>query len=95
MIGRSEQRRILIVISDGCPMDTATNLANDRFYLDNHLQKVVAQLEQSREVEVNGLGVGLDLSPYHTHCLALDLLQNLSNQVFEEILQLLAGRHHR
>ncbi len=95
MIGRSEQRRILIVISDGCPMDTATNLANDRFYLDNHLQQVVAQLEQSREVEVYGLGVGLDLSPYYTHCLALDLSRNLSNQVFDEILQLLVGRHHR
>ncbi len=95
MIGRDEERRILIIVSDGCPMDTATNLANDKFYLDNHLKQVVASLELSREVEVYGLGVGLDLSPYYSHCLALDLSETLGNQVFEEILQLLAGRHHR
>lgn len=95
MIGRSEERRILIVISDGCPMDTATNIANDKFYLDNHLKQVVGNLEQHGELEIYGLGVGLDLSPYYTHCLALDLSETLSNQVFEEILQLLAGRHHR
>ena len=95
MIGRSEERRILIVISDGCPMDTATGLANDRYYLDNHLKQVVNRLESNREVEVYGLGVGLDLSPYYTNCLALDLSETLSNQVFEEILHLLAGRHHR
>ena len=95
MIGRSEERRILIVISDGCPMDTATGLANDRYYLDNHLKQVVNLLESKREVEVYGLGVGLDLSPYYTNCLALDLSETLNNQIFEEILQLLAGRHHR
>lgn len=94
MLGRSEQRRILITISDGCPMDTATNIANDRFYLDNHLKQVVGQLEQRDEVEIYGLGVGLDLSPYYTHYLALDLSQTPSNQVFEEILQLLASRRH-
>ena len=95
MIGRSEERRILIVISDGCPMDTATGLANDRYYLDTHLKQVINLLETKREVDVYGLGVGLDLSPYYTNCLALDLSETLSNQVFEEILQLLAGRHHR
>jgi cobaltochelatase CobT len=76
-------------------MDTATGLANDRYYLDTHLKQVINLLETKREVDVYGLGVGLDLSPYYTNCLALDLSETLSNQVFEEILQLLAGRHHR
>ena len=95
MIGRSEERRMLIVISDGCPMDTATGLANDRYYLDTHLKQVINLLETKRDLDVYALGVGLDLSPYYTNCLALDLSETLSNQVFEEILQLLAGRHHR
>ncbi len=95
MNGRDEQRRVLIVISDGCPMDTATNLANDPFYLDNHLKDVVARYERQAEVEIFGLGVGLDLSPYYSRCLALDLSQGLSNGVFAEILQLLGGHHHR
>jgi cobaltochelatase CobT len=95
LAGRSETRRLLIVISDGCPMDTATNLANDRFYLDNHLKDVVERREQQGGVEIYGLGVGLDLSPYYSRCLALDLSQGPGNEVFTEILELLGGHHRR
>jgi cobaltochelatase CobT len=93
--GRDETRRLLIVISDGCPMDTATNLANDAFYLDNHLKDVVARHERQGDVEIYGLGVGLDLGPYYRRSLALDLSRGLDNQVFHEILQLLGGHHRR
>lgn len=95
LAGRSESRRVLIVISDGCPMDTATNLANDQFYLDNHLKDVVARREQQGEVEVYGLGVGLDLSPYYSRCLALDLAHGVDNEMFSEIVELLVGHHRR
>ncbi|MEO6320939.1 MAG: cobalt chelatase, partial [Polaromonas sp.] len=63
MQGRGEGRRLLIVISDGCPMDGATHQANDVHYLDHHLRQVVAQLEQTGQAEIFGVGVGLDLSP--------------------------------
>jgi len=66
-------RRILIVISDGSPMDAATHQANDAYYLDNHLKQVVAQQNARGDVEILGLGVGLDLSPYYRHSLAVDL----------------------
>lgn len=95
MLGRRETRRVLLVISDGCPMDTATNLANDPFYLDNHLKDVVARHEQQGEVEIYGLGVGLDLSPYYSRCLALDFSQGLDNDMVGEILRLLRGGHRR
>ena len=95
MRGRDVRRRVLIVISDGCPMDTATGLANDPFYLDNHLKDVVARHEQQGHTEIYGLGVGLDLSPYYSQCLALDLSQGLNNRVFTDILQLLRGHHRR
>ncbi|RKP52863.1 cobaltochelatase CobT-related protein [Trinickia fusca] len=68
----AQARRILVVISDGSPMDAATAQANDAFYLDNHLKDVVARHEMLRDVDVIGLGVGLDLSPYYRHCVALD-----------------------
>ncbi|MDN4575601.1 cobalt chelatase [Pandoraea cepalis] len=70
---RSVNRRVLIVISDGSPMDAATNQANDDHYLDHHLREVVAQQQALGDVEVLGLGVGLDLSPYYRNSLALDL----------------------
>ncbi|HVL08249.1 MAG TPA: cobalt chelatase [Burkholderiaceae bacterium] len=90
---RNENRRILIVISDGCPMDGATNQANDTFYLDNHLKQVVAEQEQHGGVEILGLGVGLDLSPFYRRNLAIDLSKSLDNPLFYEIVQLIAGRH--
>ena len=91
---RTEARRILLVISDGCPMDGATQLANDAHYLDNHLKQVVAQQAQSGEVAVFGVGVGLDLSPFYPHNLALDLSSPPGTGVFRELLAMLA-RHLR
>ncbi|VVE65370.1 cobalt chelatase [Pandoraea captiosa] len=70
---RSANRRLLIVISDGSPMDAATNQVNDVHYLDHHLREVVAQQHARGDVEVMGLGVGLDLSPYYRNSVALDL----------------------
>jgi cobaltochelatase CobT len=72
LVSRTEARRILVTISDGSPMDTATAQMNDAFYLDNHLKQVVARHEAMRDVDVIGLGVGLDLSPYYRHCAAID-----------------------
>lgn len=95
MLARSEARRILIVISDGCPADSATGRANDAFYLDNHLKEVVARREQQGAVEILALGVGLDLSPFYRRCLATDMSQALDNALFDEIVQLIAGRHRR
>lgn len=92
---REESRKLLIVISDGCPMDGATDLANDRFYLDNHLKQVVQRHEQRAEVEVCALGVGLDLSPYYSHCQALDLSVPPGNQVFGEIISMIGRRTRR
>jgi cobaltochelatase CobT len=88
-------RRILIVISDGSPMDTATNLANDVHYLDNHLRQVVQQEEARDGVEILGLGVGLDLSPYYSHCQALDLTAAPTHATFGEVIELIAGRRRR
>ncbi|MBY4677457.1 cobaltochelatase CobT-related protein [Marinobacterium arenosum] len=92
MNGRPEQRKILIVLSDGCPMDTATSLNNEADYLDNHLKQVAAMLESRGEIELYALGVGLDLSAYYRRSLALDIEESLDNGVFMEILQLLGRR---
>lgn len=89
------ERRILIVISDGSPMDAATNLANDAHYLDHHLRQVVERQEAMGGVEVFGLGVGLDLSPYYGRCQALDPSSAPTHATFGEVIDLISGRHHR
>ena len=65
-------RRILVVVSDGSPMDAATAHANDAGYLDDHLRDVLARHERLRDVEVIGLGIGCDPSLFYRHCAALD-----------------------
>lgn len=95
LLARPEARRILIVISDGCPADSATNLTNDAFYLDNHLKDVIARRTREGQVEILGLGVGLDLSPFYRHCLATDMAQTLDTHLFDEIVALIGGRHRR
>jgi cobaltochelatase CobT len=88
-------RKSIVVVSDGCPMDSATNLANDKFYLDNHLKEVVKNIELSGNAEVFGLGVGLDLSAYYSKCAALDLGEGVNQKVLDEIVALLQKKHRR
>ncbi len=95
LAARDEPRRLLLVLSDGCPMDTATSLANDGHYLDHHLRHVVQRHERAGPVEIYGIGVGLDLSPYYSRSQALDLSALAGNRAFHEIIAMLAGRGRR
>ena len=65
-------RRILVVISDGSPMDSATAQANGAFYLDAHLNEVLERYTLLGDVDVLGLGAGCDLSAVYRHCMAFD-----------------------
>lgn len=90
MAQRGEQRRIIIVVSDGSPMDSATQIANGDYYLDSHLRQVAQEIENS-PILLCALGVGLDLSSYYSQSLSLDLSQTLNNSVFLEVIQLLSA----
>ncbi|KIY40925.1 cobalamin biosynthesis protein CobT [Pseudomonas sp. 10-1B] len=93
LLQRDARRRILIVICDGCPMDSATQQTNQQDILDLHLKQVTRQIEQAGRIELYALGVGLDLSAYYRQSLELDLSRCLDNAVFDEILRLLNGRN--
>jgi len=67
------RRRIVAVVSDGSPMDSATVLANDPDLLDAHLREVVTHERRHGATEIVGVGVGLDLSRYYEHSCMLDL----------------------
>ena len=95
LLQRDAERRILLVISDGSPMESATNLTNDEYYLDNHLKHMVEKYDARGGLEIYGIGVGLSLTPYYRHCLAIDLQESLSNHVFTQILQMIAHARRR
>lgn len=90
LVQRHDGRRLLLVVSDGSPTDGATALANDANYLDHHLCSVVADLQAQGDVEVYGVGVGLDLSPYYRSHRALDLSHSVTNSVLREIVAMIA-----
>ncbi|MBU2410825.1 MAG: cobalt chelatase, partial [Gammaproteobacteria bacterium] len=64
-------------------------------YLDHHLREVVARHEQDGRIEIAGIGVGLDLSPYYSRSHVLDIASSVGNAVFREVIELMAGRHRR
>ena len=99
LLAQEAKRRLLVVVSDGGPMDGATTLANsekgDKHLLDQHLRDVVQRVEDGGAVEVFGLGVGPDLSAFYGHCQAIDLDGGVNNALLREVLDLLATRRQR
>jgi len=86
------QRRILLVISDGCPMDSATHQANDAHYLDQHLKQTVSRIERAGAITICGLGVGLDLGCFYRRRLAIDLHDGLDDSLLMAIVDLISSR---
>ena len=85
-------RRILVVLSDGSPMDGATSQANGPSYLDDHLKAVLARHETLRDVEVVGLGMGCDLSAFYRHCTTVDPHAPLDTKRLLDIVQWIGRR---
>lgn len=85
-------RRILWVVSDGGPMDTATALANPPGFLDAHLRSVVWRAQRESGIEILGIGVGQDLSAYYPRSVALDLEDGLDMHAFLSLIRTLVTR---
>ena len=91
LLQQPTQRKLLYVISDGSPMDSATNLTNDEHYLNNHLQQVLEHYAQ-QGVEVWGISINLDLSRLYQRSLIADLHKGLDNYFIDEFVQSLQQR---
>jgi cobaltochelatase CobT len=89
LMNSEAERKILVVVSDGSPMDSATNLANDAYYLDHHLRDVVQAIETSGDITIVGIGVGLDMSLYYRKSHVLDLVNSSASQSLREMIDLL------
>jgi cobaltochelatase CobT len=76
-------------------MDSATHLANDPGYLDRHLDATLARVESDGQVEVVGLGVGVELSRHYRHGHVLDFDGPVDQPMLREVVDLLAVTSHR
>jgi len=89
LLAQDVRQRILLVVSDGSPMDGATALANDPHYLDRDLQATAAQIENQGQIALRGVGVGLDLSAFYQRSTVLDLAEQTTRQVLAQVVELL------
>ena len=90
---RPEARKIIIMVSDGSPMDTATHGANNDRYLDQHLAQVAAAVEIRPDINLCALGVGLDLSAYYRENMPISVDNELLTKDFMAIADLIQRAH--
>ena len=86
---RVERRKILIVISDGAPVDDATLSANTGSILEQHLRQVIAEIEAAGQVELSAIGIGHDVTRYYQRALTLVEPDQLGGAITDELVELL------
>ena len=82
--GRSEQRRILMVVSDGAPVDDSTLSVNAGNYLDRHLRRVIDWIETRSEVELIAVGIGHDVTRYYHRAVTIVDAEQLGGAMVEQ-----------
>ena len=91
LLARAEQRRILVVVSDGTPMDEATLAANGYDYLDRHLQAVVGDIEARSPVRLAAIGIGHDVSRFYANATRIRRIEELGPALSDKLVTLLGG----
>ena len=89
LMARPEHRRILIVISDGTPMDEATFAANGFDYLDGHLAAVVEDIERRSPVQLAAIGIGHDVSRFYANATRIARIDDLGPALTTKLIALL------
>ncbi|MDH3465760.1 MAG: cobaltochelatase subunit CobT, partial [Gammaproteobacteria bacterium] len=85
LVVRREQRRILVVISDGAPVDDSTLSGNSRDYLECHLHDVVRYIEAVDVVELLAIGIGYDVTRYYPRAVTLLDAEQLGDTLMEQL----------
>ena len=85
---RKEERKILMVISDGAPVDDSTLSVNSGDYLEKHLKKVVRYVESQDNVEILAIGIGHDVSRYYNRAIKITDVQELGDVMISELSNL-------
>ncbi len=85
MVNRREARKILMVISDGAPVDDSTLSVNPANYLEKHLRDVIAMVERRRAVELLAIGIGHDVTRYYQRAVTITDAEQLAGAITEQL----------
>jgi len=85
MLARPEQRKVLMVISDGAPVDDSTLSVNPANYLEKHLRDVIAMVEKRKAVELVAIGIGHDVTRYYERAVTITDVEQLAGAMTEQL----------
>jgi len=88
LLSRPEQRRILMVISDGAPVDDSTLSVNSGSYLEKHLRQVIEWIETKSPVELVAIGIGHDVTRYYRRAVTIIDAEQLGGTMMEKLAEL-------
>ena len=89
---RKEERKILMVISDGAPVDDSTLSVNSGDYLEKNLKKVVKLVENKKDIEILAIGIGHDVSRYYSRAIKIADVQELGDVMISELSNLFKNK---
>ena len=90
LITRTESRRILMVISDGAPVDDSTLSVNSGNYLERHLRQVISEIEDKSPVELIAIGIGHDVTRYYKRAVTILDAEQLGGAMTDQLISLFA-----
>jgi cobaltochelatase CobT len=90
IIARPEQRKILMVISDGAPVDDSTLSVNAGNYLEQHLRRVIEEIETRSSVELTAIGIGHDVTRYYRKAVTIVDAEQLGGAMTDQLTDLFA-----
>jgi cobaltochelatase CobT len=88
LLARPEQRRILMTISDGAPVDDSTTSVNNQAYLETHLRQVIAEIESRGVVELVAIGIGHDVTRYYRRAVTITDPTELAGAMTDKLVEL-------
>ena len=92
LLARPEERRILLVISDGAPVDDSTASANGGTYLEKHLRQVIGWIEGRSTIELAAIGIGHDVTRYYARAVTIMDAEQLGGALIEQLATLFDKR---
>ena len=93
LLARPEDRRILMVISDGAPVDDSTLSVNQAGYLEGHLRKVIGWIEKQSPVQLAAIGIGHDVTRYYKRSVTIMDVEQLGGTIIEQLAALFEGEN--
>jgi len=95
IVVRKEERKILMVISDGAPVDDSTLSVNSGDYLEKHLKQTVKWIEENSNVEILAVGIGHDVTRYYKRAIKIADVQELGDVMINQLTKLFSEKNYK